>query len=69
MLTYAIAEHPESQFQWISRTGDLLQLVGEGGPIMTFDLAPDGTRIVFCAAKGHTRVSGCSTSRAESPHA
>ena len=47
VLTYAIAEHPELQFQWTRKTGEPLQLVGEPGPYMSFDLAPDDTRLVF----------------------
>jgi Tol biopolymer transport system component len=52
VLTYAIAEHPESQFQWMGRGGELLQSVGEPGPYMTFDLAPDDTRVVFSRGEG-----------------
>jgi WD40-like Beta Propeller Repeat len=51
-LAYAIAEHPELQFQWIRRGGELLQVVGEPGPYQTFDLAPDGTRLVFSRGEG-----------------
>ena len=47
VLTYAVSEHPKSQFQWMSRTGQLLELVGEPGPYMTFDLSTDGTQLVF----------------------
>jgi serine/threonine protein kinase len=32
VLTYAIADHPESQFRWMGRSGDTLQLAGEPGP-------------------------------------
>jgi eukaryotic-like serine/threonine-protein kinase len=46
-LTYAIAEHPESQFQWFGRGGEPLQLVGEPGAYMTFAVSRDDTRLVY----------------------
>jgi serine/threonine protein kinase len=51
-FAYAIFEHPELQFQWIRRGGELLQVVGAPGPYMSFDLAPDGTRLVFSRGEG-----------------
>jgi eukaryotic-like serine/threonine-protein kinase len=51
-LTYAITEHPELQFQWVGRNGQQLQSVGEPGPYMTFDMAPDNTRVVFSRGEG-----------------
>jgi eukaryotic-like serine/threonine-protein kinase len=51
-LTYAISEHPELQFQWMGRNGQQLQPVGEPGPYMTFDMAPDSTRVVFSRGEG-----------------
>ena len=47
VLTYSIVERPITQFQWVSRAGELLQLVGEPGPYYTFDLSADGSRLVF----------------------
>ena len=57
VLTYAIAEHPQSQFQWVRRAGESVQLVGEPGPYMTFDLSPEGTRLAFSrVAADHANV-------------
>jgi Tol biopolymer transport system component len=52
VLTFAIAEHPQSQFQWTDRNGRLLESVGEPGPYMSFDLTPDGRRLVFSRGEG-----------------
>jgi DNA-binding winged helix-turn-helix (wHTH) protein/Tol biopolymer transport system component len=46
-LTYSIVERPLTQFQWVSRAGDLQQLVGEPGPYSTFDLSADASRLAF----------------------
>ena len=46
-LTYSIVERPITQFQWVSRAGELQQLVGEPGPYYTFDLSADASRLVF----------------------
>ena len=51
-FTYSVVEHPELQFQWMRRTGELLQSIGEPGPYMTFDLAQDDTRVVFSRGEG-----------------
>ena len=57
ILTYAIAEHPDSQFQWRERAGEQpLQLLYQPGPYMTFDLSPDGTRLVFARRGEHSRL-------------
>ena len=47
MLAYGIAEHPATQFQWLSRSGELLASVGTPGLYQTFDLSPDGEQLVF----------------------
>jgi DNA-binding winged helix-turn-helix (wHTH) protein/Tol biopolymer transport system component len=47
VLTYSIVERPVTQFQWVSRAGDLQQLVGEAGPYYTFDLSADESRLAF----------------------
>ena len=46
VLTYSIAEQPQSQFQWIGQSGRS-QPIGEPGSYATFDLAPDDMRLVF----------------------
>jgi hypothetical protein len=46
-LTYSIVERPLTQFQWVTRAGDLRQLVGEPGPYSTFDLSADASRLAF----------------------
>ena len=57
ILTYAIAEHPDSQFQWRERAGEQpLQLLYQPGPYMTFDLSPDGTRLVFARRGEHSSL-------------
>lgn len=47
VLTYSIVERPITQFQWVSRAGELQQLVGEPGPYYTFDLSADASRVAF----------------------
>ena len=47
VLAYAIAEHPETQFQWVSRTGEVLETIAPRGLYQTFDLSPDGQRLVY----------------------
>jgi eukaryotic-like serine/threonine-protein kinase len=47
VLAYAVAEHPETQFLWVSRTGEVLETIGPRGLYQTFDLSPDGQRLVF----------------------
>ena len=57
ILTYAIAEHPDSQFQWRERAGEQPpQLLYQPGPYMTFDLSPDGTRLVFARRGEHSSL-------------
>jgi eukaryotic-like serine/threonine-protein kinase len=46
-LTYPIVERAVTQFQWVSRDGNLQQLVGEPGRYYTFDLTSDDSRLVF----------------------
>ena len=52
VLAYAIAEHPETQFRWVSRGGELLELVETPGLYQTFDLSSDGSRLVFSRLSG-----------------
>ena len=58
VLTYAIAEHPESQFRWMGRTGDTLQVAGEPGPYHDLSIWRRTTR-GSCSreAKGLSRIS------------
>ena len=47
VLTYAIAEHPKSQFLWVRRNGERLELIGDPGPYLTLALSPDDARLAF----------------------
>jgi eukaryotic-like serine/threonine-protein kinase len=47
MLMYSVAEEPESQFRWVSRTGALQRVVEEPARYYTFALSADGERLVF----------------------
>jgi len=46
-LTHAIVESPRLQFQWVGRSGEPQQLVGEPGPYRSFDLSPDDRWLAF----------------------
>jgi eukaryotic-like serine/threonine-protein kinase len=52
MLTYSIRERPLTQFQWVSRSGEPQQLVGNPGAYYTFDLSKDGSRLVYGRTEG-----------------
>ena len=45
VLTYSIVERPLTQFQWVGRSGEPQQLVGERGPYYTFDFSMDASRL------------------------
>ena len=47
------------QFQWVGRSGEPQQLVGEPGPYYTFDLSADASRLVVGrAVAGYTQSAG-----------
>jgi hypothetical protein len=45
-LVYAVGGSPERQFRWVSRSGASLGEVGPPGLYVTFDMLPDGSRVV-----------------------
>lgn len=51
VLTYAMMDRPVSQFQWVDRAGRLHDAVGDPGMYYTFDLSPDGRRIVYAQSE------------------
>jgi serine/threonine protein kinase len=56
VLTYRSVA-PESQLTWFDRAGKRLGTVGEAAPIVSFDLAPDGSRVVFDMLDADGRLS------------
>jgi eukaryotic-like serine/threonine-protein kinase len=65
VLTYAILDRPVGQFQWVDRAGNLQEAVGDPGMYYTFDLSPDGRRIVYAQSdeRGHLRLRVFDTER------
>jgi Tol biopolymer transport system component len=53
-LVYAAGGRPERQFRWIDRTGSPTGDVGPPGLYITFDLSPDGSRVVTEIARPGT---------------
>ena len=56
VLTHPIVEFPPMQFQWVSRTAKLQQLVMEPGNYRSFDLSPDG-KLLACTKAEATSTS------------
>lgn len=57
VLSYGMRERPISQFQWVGRSGEPQELVGDPGMHSTFDLSRDGRRLVFRSDRGNRSQS------------